>query len=327
MIVQFNVAYLHDFIKKSKFIKNNDIKILAYNNVVMFFKSDGEKEVSRIIQADVSECGSIILNKNTLKLIKDDGLLFINNNEIQIDSQIIKLNELSSFYFDYDQTVYVEKVQIEKGELKHLLEVSKALSKDAMKPALHNILMKGSKFAALDGYRLSERTIDSFYCDDEVLLDYSVLKNIKNNVTIHYNNENVKYVSDDYVYIHKRNNSEYVNINSLKPTAFDNTVEFDAKELTKILKTMKNTNVVYLDIKNNIITITTTDDNVKTSQEIKCKNQYDIEIAFNPKYLLDAIKDMKGETTLYLNTNVQPVVIKDTGKYELLLPVRIAKVM
>ncbi|MPM84289.1 Beta sliding clamp [bioreactor metagenome] len=68
-------------------------------------------------------------------------------------------------------------------------------------------------------------------------------------------------------------------------------------------------------------------DNGDVHEEVKIsKNGEDIEIAFNPKYLIDALRVIgRDEITIEFTTSVSPSIIKpakDSGFLYLILPVR-----
>ena len=124
-----------------------------------------------------------------------------------------------------------------------------------------------------------------------------------------------------------------MNYNQLIPTAFETTVRVGRNSLLYSLEratvvAKENNNLVKLDIKDNAVYITanTESGNVNESVTVNMEGK-DVSIAFNSKFLCDALKAVGDEfVSIYLINNISPVIIKPYSGNDylyLVLPMKI----
>ena len=115
-----------------------------------------------------------------------------------------------------------------------------------------------------------------------------------------------------------------MNLKSVNLSAFSQGIE----RASLLARESKNSSIK-LSIKDDLITITSSVEVGSAHEEVRIKlDGQDIDIGFNPKYLLDALKVIDSEDIqIELTTSVSPCVIKplDNENYiYIVLPVRMA---
>lgn len=338
MKIELNSSLFNDFVKKSKDIKTDSILIDA-TDVVELVKCDLENQVSTEIIAQVIEPGSAILPKEIFPLIKDNELMTITNESITIGSRVIKTKmKNGKNYPKIESDFKYDVFDLSDKELKHLLQVEHAISQDKTKPILNGIRIERNKFIAIDGYRVCER-VGNFKSDIPITIsNYKMLKGLRGKVKAICSDKYIKYQVNDYNYCNRLIEGDFIQVDKLKPKEHNTVVEVDKKEFEDILKAMEKVSskvknsLVKLSIRDNLIHLSAEvkeDEKkkmkaIKLEDSIKCitSGEY-LDIGFNCRYLLEAIKDMNN-IKMSFTSNVNPVIIEDVNKYELVLPVRIA---
>ena len=339
MKIELNSSLFNDFVKKSKDIKSEGILIDA-SDVIELVKCDLENQITTEINSEILEPGSVILPKEVFPLIKDKELMTITDMGITVGTRTIETEILNGRdYPKIEDNFKYDVFDLSDKELKHLLQVEHATSQDKTKPILNGIRIERNKFIAIDGYRLCER-VGRFESDIPITIsNYKMLKGLRGQIKATCSDRYVKYQVNDYNYYNRLIEGDFIQVDKLKPREYNTIVEVNKKEFEDILKAMLNVSskvknqLVMFSVRDNVIHISAkaeTDEKKKTKainleDSIKCitSGEY-LDIGFNCKYLLDAIKDMNN-IKMSFTTNVNPVIIEDVNKYELVLPVRIAK--
>ena len=337
MKIELNSSLFNDFVKKSKDIKTDSILIDA-NDVVELVKCDLENQVSTDIIAQVYESGSVVIPKEIFPLIKDKELMTITNESITVGTRVIKTEIKSGRNYPKIEDDFKYKVfDLSDKELQNLLQVEHAISQDKTKPILNGIRIERNKFIAIDGYRLCER-IGAFETELPIIIsNYKMLKGLKGRIKATCSDRYIKYQVNNYSYYNRLIEGDFIQVDKLKPRDYNTVVEVSKKEFEEILRAMEKVSskdknsLVKLNIRDNLIRLSVEvkeDEKKKTKaikleDSIKCTSSGDyLDIGFNCRYLLEAIKYM-NKIKMSFTTNVNPVIIEDDDKYELVLPVRI----
>ncbi|WP_195251825.1 DNA polymerase III subunit beta [Romboutsia sp. 1001713B170207_170306_H8] len=338
MKIEINSSLFNDFVKKSKDIKTDSILIDA-TDVVELVKCDLENQIATEVIAQVIEPGSIILPKEVFPLIKNDELMTITDMGITVGTRTIETEILNGRdYPKIEDNFKYNVFDLSDKELKHLLQVEHAISQDKTKPILNGIRIEKNKFITIDGYRLCER-VGNFETELPITIsNYKMLKGLKGQIKATCSDRYIKYQVNNYNYCNRLIEGDFIQVDKLKPKEHNTVVEVDKKEFEDILKAMEKVSakvknsLVKLSIRDNLIHLSAEvkeDEKkkmkaIKLEDSIKCitSGEY-LDIAFNSRYLLEAIKDMNNIKMSFTN-NVNPVIIEDVNKYELVLPVRIA---
>ena len=155
-------------------------------------------------------------------------------------------------------------------------------------------------------------------------------------VNITFTNNHILFNLDETKVISRLLDGKYVNYNSLLPQEYKLLVEVNRQQLQNCIERASlmvkegNSNLIKLDIKEDMIVITSNSQLGKVREEVTINLQgEEIEIAFNSRYLIDVLKSMEDEVILLeMTSSVTPCVIKakNTSSYKyLVLPVRLIR--
>ena len=130
-------------------------------------------------------------------------------------------------------------------------------------------------------------------------------------------------------------NGSYPNTNNLIPNEFEIIIEANTNEFfnvidrASLLTQAKEKNIIQLEIKDNNLIITSQSLEIgKVEEKMECENieNKNLIISFSAKYMLEALKTIKGDKiTLLLNGEIKPIIIKDKESNDLtqlILPIK-----
>lgn len=340
MKVIFNSALFNDFIKKSKSIKSKGIQIRCTNEDIHLINCDLVNQVSTTISGEIYEEGTVVIPSVIFPLIKNNEFMTITNEGVEIGSRIVSVDLKDEYYVNFEDDFKYNVFDLSDKEIKYLLEVEHAVSKDLTKPVLNGIRIEKNKFIGIDGFRMCER-VGNFKSDIPITIsNYKLLKSLKGQAKATCSDKYIKYQVDNYNYCDRLIQGDFIQVDKLKPREFNTRITVNKDEILDILSSVENLSskvknqLVKFNIRENVINIQAANDkkeddkvkvDIKFKDSINCVTEGDnIDIAFNCKYMIDAIKNMDKEVTMSFTTNVNPVIIESPGKYELILPVRIA---
>lgn len=333
MVVTFNSDLLLNFIKQSKVIKDDlGILIRAKGDEIEFIKTDVSSQISYSFTGDVEKEGSVILPKELYSLIKPKTLMQITDKAIHLRKRDIEVDlKPGDIYPVFSDDFKYPVFALSDKDLKQLLEVEHAVSKDITRPVLTGIHIKDSRFIAMDAYRISTRT-GNFKTEKAVTIgNIKLLKSLKGFIKATAGERHIKYTANGYDYIDNLIDGAYIDVDKMVPDEFYCTMVVDKDVLENTLKDIyvvaKNTQncLIKLNVKDNKCTVKTHTHTVKIKDEIECKTSgEEIDIYFNCKYLLDAIKDLEN-VQIKFNMPINPAVLTDGDKFELVLPVRVSE--
>lgn len=332
MKVEFNSSQFNDFIKKSKIIKDTSGGILIEaTDTVRIIKCDSFNQVELEISANIIETGQVIIPKSVIKLIKDNERMTITKNKIIVGKREINFTEDEKEYprisGDFNKNIF----EMHSTQLKTLLEVEHAISTDKTKPILCGVRIQDSRFIAIDGYRFSERIGDFKTEKDISVTSIKMLKALRGDIKATCSDKHIRYQVGDYNFYDSIIEGAFIEIDKLKPKEYNTEVVTDKKILIDILSTISDVsskvrnNLVVLHITDGHINIETKAEKIEVKDSFNCQTKgEDLNIGFNCRYLLESLKSIDDDFTIQFTSCVNPVVIKSKGKYELVLPVRIA---
>ena len=278
----------------------------------------------------------ITIDDSTLKLMekcKDDFV---------IDHELVKCGTRSITYHCEDvprplitHVDFVELAEISQEEMLNLIKgVKFAVSKDDIRPALKNILWDDARVVAVDGYRAIIKN-SSVAINSQMLIPptaYALLEKLldkksKEAVKILLDSKRLMFKIGEINLITSTGNGEFLNY---KQVFTDNTLsehEVDRKELLEkieFLQQDKQPLIVTLGMECIEMKVNT-NNNVLTDR-IACKTQKynNMDIAFNPKFLIESLKNTTSDTVTlqFTGANLSPLIIKhDLGK-DLILPIK-----
>lgn len=315
-----------------KLTKGN-VSVIAKENIELIAEINPKEPTGNCailtINEGIEEVGQTVIEREVLDNIPTVGELIIENNLIKCGSRKIEFNsndkvlEVTSIGNKY--------ITIPYEEFKKIVEIEYSLSSDETRPILKGILIDKNNFVALDGFRIAIRKHNIQNIETEIVIPGELIKfykKLKNKEDINV------YIEDSFTTLEVGNirisvkslEGDYIKYKSILPKEYRTTVEMDSKSLVDILKSYKDVKVIKLNFLKDKVEIEAKSSKITIKDEVECATNGElIEIAFNPKYLIDALKQYEGNVKIQLNNKVSPVSITKDYKYDLVVPVRIIK--
>lgn len=325
----------------------------AKNGKLTLVSTDLEMGIETTSNVDVIEQGSTVISSKIIgeivrKLPDSDVEIETKDNFIYIksDSSEFKVLCLSKDEFPELPNISRENgLSISSSMLKEMIKQTiVAVSSDEIRPILTGILMEVSgnqvTMVALDGFRMAVKVAGALNDESfkavipgKTLLEISkILDDSEDPVGIFLSKNQILFQTGNTTIISRLLEGEFINYKQLLPTEYKTKIVLktekflDACERAALFARDSN-NSIKFEIYDDIMNIKSNSDNGDVHEEVKIsKNGDDIEIAFNPKYLIDALRVIgRDEITIEFTTSVSPSIIKpsnDSGFLYLILPVR-----
>jgi len=330
--------------------ENNYIKLLA-NNLEMAIETSQ-------IESEVKKAGKIALEakifSEVIKKLPDGNIsLETNNNLTVIKSGRSKFELASQTGNDFPVLPKVLKNESYKFFSNDLKEMIKqtifSVSQDESKPVLMGELfeIKNNKISmvALDGFRIAYKNINinENYDPTEAIIPSKTLSEIAKILPSNENLDILLFLTDKHALfelsyckiITRLIEGKFLNYANIFTENYKTLVTVNRRELAEALDRASLISIenkkhpVKLTIKNEIIIITSNTELDASYEEISAKTQGNLlEIAFNPRYLLDVLKAIASdEITMQFTSALNPCIIKPlepeiNSKY-LILPLRL----
>lgn len=347
MKIEINAKVLQKILKKSKGLElrkldlDNQKSLLIKNDTLIM--NNMKTQLESKFHVDVIEPGETLIPEPTLKMIENfkSGSITITEDTIIHGTKKLKYmpGPVDGFH-TIDDELFWDLFEVTESELNNLLEVNYATMNDETRPALQGIEVKNNRFIALNGYYLSVRE-GNFNCDERILISQEVWKlllktlNKKSDkiVKVSWDKDKlVKFEFEDFIIkgeLYKNNN--LMDVDKIIRDYHSIEVILEANKLIESLKLMdkltKDEQMVLLSFTDRKLEIKTkTDMNIMTDEIEISKSGEDVKIAFNIKYLLAVINQYKDEeVSIGLVGALNPMILQNENKLDLLLPVKIKK--
>lgn len=334
------------------------IKLKAKEDYLLLSATDTELSIEKKIRAEIKiEGETLVAGRLFADFVKklsneqieinntDNGMLKIS----YMDSEG-KLASLSAEDFPvFAQINNSESFTIGACHFKEAVsKVSFAAATEDTRPILKGVLLEINEniltTVALDGYRLAKctKTVKNVTSNNlKAIVPARTLSEIikfigdgEEDITIYTEKNHIMVNIDNTVIISRLLAGEFINYKLIIPNEFSSTVTLEKKlfenslERASILSKSDKNNLVKLDVKEKLMTITSNseDGNIKENIAVNL-NGKDMLIAFNAKYLSEAVKNLSSEyLSINFTSSVTPCVILPSGSEEflyLILPVRI----
>ena len=329
MNIEINLKELKEF---KRIFKSDFIQVTAMGNKVELYSRDCKIEFLKVVlDAKIYEDGTVMLPTYLIDVLPPGNITItekgLNNENTLIDfKEFDKKATYETFAID---DILVKDI---KGEiLKEMLEVKHAIAKDECRPVLENICLRGNDAVSLDGYRLSKRTTN-FNLDRDIFISKDVVKiinkiKVNGNGFIGVQEENIIFKIDEYFIRFKNVSGEFIEYNGLIPKENKIICNVDSKIMLKVLQRAKRLGeyLVNVNIKNKSMDLTINRFDITFNERINVECNGEINLGLNINYLIDTFKVLKGNVSMELNSKVTPVICKQNGKLELILPIRLSK--
>ena len=319
--------------------------------------TDLELGIENTIDANIIRPGSVVISSKILgEIIRKlpDAEVEIdvdmeNNAVIRCENSEFTLVGQSSLEFpELPEVEKDNKYSIPQDLLKNMIkQTTFAAALDETRPILTGVLMEIKEetisMVALDGYRLALRqghikalTNNKAVIPGKTLNEiYKILlEEDNNNVEIYFTDKQVLFHMENTRVISRLLEGEFINYKQIIPNDYKSRVKVNTRSLSDsieraslLAKEGKN-NLIKFSIKDEKMTISSNSEIGKVFESVFIELEgEDIEIGFNSKYFLDALRIIDSEELfLDFTTNVSPCILKpaDNNNYTyLVLPVRI----
>ncbi len=350
------------FLKVSKAISNKvtnpileGIKISAEDNELTLSATDTDLSIEKKIKADVKVEGeTVVPGKFITEFVKK-----LSNSDIELEVNdknqlLIRYDGNESIIQCYNPVEYPgfkklktdEWFGISQKNLKSLISktifsVAMDDSRPILKGVLFDIDQKQVTAVALDGYRLAmvKKKVSSNIKKQIVVPTRSlneISKLLDENdeiINIYIDSNAIMIDTSDTKIISRLLEGDFVNYKQIIPMNYETFVIVnksqleDALERVSLLSKIGQNNFVKLDIKEASVNLTSNSEIGNIKEKISAVlNGKDVTIAFNPRFILEALKSNTEEfVKLCLNSSSNPCVIVPTEGDEflyLILPVR-----
>ena len=336
------------------------ILLKVEGNDLVMSASDMDISIVKTIDVVCEEEGSIVVNA---KLFGDiirklpGGDIFITTDE---DNNVTVKTSFSEFNIvgisadefpkikDTDEDIY--KVSLDKKLLGDMIrKTSFAASIDESKGIITGVLTEIEKesinMVALDGFRMSVvRENMNNEGEKKVVINGRLINEIKNIISDSEDDEDVELVigSKNASFLFKDTKAvvrllegEFIKYRDILPkesastVTADRNVLLDSIERASLLAKEGKNNLIKISINNDLLVITSRSEEGKVKEEVIIEKEgNDIEIGFNSKYMIDALKAIDDDRiNISFNGSTSPCLIKplEGNSYEyLVLPVRIS---
>lgn len=313
-----------DIQKMLKLNKTDHVFISAKQGINLI--ATNKKELV-IVNCDgfIEEPGEFIVDKDILKILPSVGEVTITDKEIVVGKRCINFNpeynETPEFNYDLE-----EQFTMDKDIFDELIKVEYAVAKEDTRPVLTGICFNEYDVVALDGYRVAIRKND-FKFNSNILLPPELIAAYKkmkgNKVTVLRDKKITGIKVDNVTVLNESLEGDYINYRAIIPKEFTTEVKITTKEFLKLLNDYKDIGAVKLNLTDKI-TISGNASKYKLKDDYDCEViGDDLEIAFNPKYLIDALKHQGEECVIKFTSDITPAILESDIETSMVLPVRI----
>lgn len=331
-------------------IAENDTLRLLCNNLEMGIETS--KIEATVIQPGMVALDAKMFSEIVRKL--PDGNVSICNNEnlTSIKSGRSEFKISSQNGNDFPKLPDVEKSEIYKIMSDDFRDMVRqtifSVSQDESKPILMGELfeIKNNKInmVALDGFRIALKSIDTIeeYKDISVVIPSKTLADVARILSSSENDVIYVYFTDKHALFELESCKIVTRLIDGKFINYENIFNDDYKTLLTanrqdLLESVERAALIYSDDKKNPIKFKIEDDKMIITSNTELDASYEellvdvdgeqLEIAFNPKYLIDALKAITSEkVSLQFTTSLNPCTIKPIEQFNakyLILPLRL----
>lgn len=310
---------------------------------------DLEQGIETVISAESFDTGKFIVDSKLFtniisKMPKEDIEFSLDNNVLTISSGKTTVTLPIMSAEDYPSLPDVEscaKIVIDCQILKNMIQQTiYAVATNETKPILTGELFEIENgqlnIVAIDGYRMAICKTQLCAESTKTVIPAKCLSNVANVLNdgvceIYISNKYAKFIVGDYSIFTRLLEGEFHNYESSLPKSHDTEVIANTRELIDSLERCQlliNDRIkspIRCNFKDGQINISLQTMLGKINDTISAEIiGNDVEIGFNVKYLLDALKVVESDKVhMYLATSIKPMLIKDGNYTALVLPVRL----
>lgn len=329
----------------------------AKNGVLKLTGNDLSIGIEKSIEATISEEGTTVVSSRIFgdfvrKLPNDDVEIIMENKKLSIQCLKSHIDLVTYDAIEYPELPKITESNsftISKQLFKNMIrQTIFATSQDETRPILTGsfIEIKNQKISmvAIDGFRVAIKNAGlNSSLETKIVVPAKTLNEINkiigsqednDHIEIYISDKNILFKVDDIKIVSRLLEGEYVKYSQMIPNEFKTRIEINTADLlhgierVSLLSREGKNNSIKLSIKDNLLEISSIVEIGQANDEIPLKLEgNNIDIGFNPKYLIDALKVIDSEV-IYMEflANISPCIIKpksDEDYTYLVLPVRI----
>ena len=319
--------------------------------------NDMEMGIETKVEGDILEKGKVALEAKLFyeiirKLSADDSVVTIEcddkfNTTISCENSVFNIPGRDGEEFSYlpfierDHYICLSQFSLKEAIRQTIFSIAVNDSNKMMSGELFEVRGNELRVASLDGHRISIRkiTLKDNYKDIKVIVPGKTLTEIskilngdnEKEVLIFFSQNHILFEFDDTIVISRLIEGEYFKIDTMLSKDYETKVTVNKREL---LDCIDRAMILIRESDRKPIILNITDRSIglrvksafgsMNAEEMITKTGQDIMIAFNPKFLIDALKVIDDENVdLYMMNPKSPCYIRDEEeKYTyLILPV------
>lgn len=308
------------------------------------------------IPAMIEEHGSVVVSSRIfgeiVRKLPETRLNFTvdESHQVSIDCEHSSFNLLGQSGVEFPELPQVEDSEsftLSQDLFRSMIrQTIFAISQDEARPILTGVLVEADKgemsMVAIDGYRLALRKAEidpsiskRAVIPGKTLSELSRLMTGENDekVKISMSDRHILFEIDDIRIVSRLLEGEFIKYGQIIPKENKSLITTNVTDLTNAIERAslmaregKNSSIRFT-IKDDLMTIRSNVEIGSVREELRIELEgEDIEIGFNPRYMLDALKIMESDSVvLEMTTPVSPCIMKpvDSDSYlYLVLPVR-----
>ena len=327
------------------------ILISASDNRVVLDATDTELSIQTEVDAVIVKAGGVVLNAKLFseivrKFDSTESLIELDvdsdfKTTIRCEQAVFNIMGIDPVEFipmpKIDRDAFISLSQFSLKEVIRQTEFSTAISdiNRMMGGELIDVKNNVAKFVTLDGHRMSIRNIELMgdYEDQKCVVPIKSLQEVmriidsdtQKNVNIYFSKDHILFEFDKTLVLSRILDGEFFRIESMLSNDYDTKVNVSRLEQSMILIRENEHKPMILDIENGMLKLSVNSSlgfmDAKVNIE---KSGSDLKIAFNPKFLVDALKVIDDDfVNIYFTNAKSPCFIRDdknTYTY-LILPV------
>lgn len=334
------------------------ILLQATSDEFKLISNDLEIGIESHVKADIVESGSVALDarifSEIVKKLPDDTVVITvdESNLTTIVSQKSRFNipgQPGTEFIQLPQITKDKSISVKQSVLKDMIhQTIFSIALKEIKPILTGELIEIKKgqlsIVSMDGYRISIRQVEFMdeFEDTTVVVPGKTLNEISkilssdeaDMLSIYFTDKHILFELEDSIVVSRLLEGDYPKYANLFSADYDTLITVDRRQLmmsierAALIARESKKSPVKLEIKDDTLSITSNTElgNVHEEMAIRKEGQA-LEIAFNPKYLLDSLKVIEDEEICLQFTNaLNPCIIRqveaDDYKY-LILPIRL----
>lgn len=318
------------------------ILIDASSDRIKLIANDTELGIETVVEGLIEERGIIAVDAdifgNLIRKLPDNEVHIVTSGEkINITCENSKFNILG---MDGSDFVYLPEIEKKEGigisqlslrEMitKTIFSISSNESNKMMTGELMEIHGDTLRMVALDGHRISIRkvTLKDVYPDRKVIIPGKTLSEINkilnpgenNSVNIYFTDKHVLFELENTIVVSRLIEGEYFRIDQMLSTNYQTRIRIGRQELLSCID--RATLLVKEDDKKPIILLIRDDEmELRINTTLGSMNEVisieksgeDLNIGFNPKFMIDALRSISDETiTIYLLSQKAPCFIRN----------------